>query len=317
MRIIFIGTAEFGVPALEKIINDKENIVKVITQPDRPRGRGKKILPSPIKKVALERGIETFQPKNINEDNFIKTIKEFSPDIFLVVAYGQILSKQILDIPKMGCINIHASLLPKYRGPAPINWVIINGEKETGITFMYMNERVDAGDIIYQQKINILADETYGELSKRLSDLSAGVINKVLKDIKNGKVKKIHQDKQLVSYTKKMNKQDGEIIWNDKGEKIYNKIKGTIPYPGAYTYYHGRKLKITQARLLSNYKNEFELGLISPGNVIKIEKDSILISTGNKGIIKLLRMLPAGAKELSATQFVNGYKIKVGNILGN
>ncbi|MCK4309264.1 MAG: methionyl-tRNA formyltransferase, partial [Candidatus Atribacteria bacterium] len=145
LKIIFIGTAEFGVPVLEKLIDCKENIVEVITQPDRPRGRGRKILPSPIKKIALSRGITVFQPENINEEESIKKVKEFNPDIILVVAYGQILSKDMLNIPRIGCINIHASLLPKYRGAAPINWTIINGEKKTGITFMFMNEKVDAG----------------------------------------------------------------------------------------------------------------------------------------------------------------------------
>ena len=303
-------------PVLEKLIDCKENIVEVITQPDRPRGRGRKILPSPIKKIALSRGITVFQPENINEEESIKKVKEFNPDIILVVAYGQILSKDMLNIPRIGCINIHASLLPKYRGAAPINWTIINGEKKTGITFMFMNEKVDAGEIIDQQEITILPDETYGELNKRLSNLSAEIINDLLKEIKNGKIKRIPQEKQLATYTKKMSKEDGEIIWGNKGEKIYNLIRGTTPYPGAFTYYKERKLKITMARSLYNYQNELKLDFATAGEVVKIEKDAILISTGDKGIIKILKVIPSGAKEMSAQQFVNGYKIKVGDILG-
>lgn len=222
----------------------------------------------------------------------------------------------MLNIPRIGCINIHASLLPKYRGASPINWTIINGEKKTGITFMFMNEKVDAGEIIDQREIIILPDETYGELNKRLSNLSAEIINKLLKEIKNGKIKRIPQEKQLATYTKKMSKEDGEIIWSNKGEKIYNLIRGTIPYPGAFTYYKERKLKITMARSLYNYQNELKLDFATAGEVVKIEKNAILVSTGDKGIIKILKVIPSGAKEMSAQQFVNGYKIKVGDILG-
>lgn len=316
LKIIFIGTADFGGPVLEKLIDSKENIVRVITQPDRPQGRGRKILPTPIKKIAFNRAIEVFQPENINNEKSIKKIKELNPEIILVVAYGQILSKDILNIPKIGCINIHASLLPKYRGAAPINRAIINGEEETGITFMFMNEKVDAGEIIYQQKITILPDETYGELYYRLSNLSADMINTVLEKIEEGKIKRIPQEYKLVSYARKMTKQDGEITWSDKGEKIYNLIRGTTPDPGAFTYYKGKKLKITQARFLSSYQNEVEISPSIPGGVVKIEKDSLLISTGDKGIIRILKVIPSGAKELSAQQFVNGYKIKVRDVLG-
>ena len=297
------------------MIDSKENIVRVITQPDRPQGRGRKILPTPIKKIALNRGIEVFQPKNINDEEAIKKIKELNPDIILVVAYGQILSKDILNIPKIGCINIHASLLPKYRGAAPINRAIINGEKETGITFMFMNEKVDAGETIYQQKITILPDETYGELYYRLSNLSANIINTFLEKVKEGKIKRIPQEYKLVSYARKMTKQDGEITWSDKGEKIYNLIRGTTPDPGAFTYYKGKKLKIIQARFLSSYQNEVKISPSIPGCVVRIEKDSISISTGDKGIIKILKVVPSGGKIMSAQQFVNGYKIKVGDVL--
>ena len=318
LKIIFMGTADFGGPVLEKLADSKENKIVVVTQPDRPQGRGRKILPTPIKKTALDKGLELFQPENINDGESIKRIKEFNPDIILVVAYGQILSSYILNIPKMGCINIHGSLLPKYRGAAPINRAIINGEKETGITFMFMKEKVDAGEIIFQEKIDILADETCGELYYRLSDLSVKALPKLLEKIKNGKIERIPQDINMVTFARKMNKEDGKIVWSDKGEKVYNLIRGTIPYPGAFTYYQGRKLKITRVRFLNDYQGEADTGLVfpKPGRVIKTEKDAILISTGDKGIIKILRLIPAGSKELTANQFVNGYKIKVGDVLG-
>jgi methionyl-tRNA formyltransferase len=278
-----MGTADFGRPVLEKLADSRENIIAVITQPNRPKGRGRKILPTPIKKI---------------------------------VAYGQILSSRILNIPKIGCINIHGSLLPKYRGAAPINRAIINGEKETGITFMFMKEKVDAGEIISQEKINILADETCGELYYRLSDLSARALPKLLEKIINRKIEKIPQDNKLATFARKMNKEDGKIDWSDKGEKVYNLIRGTIPFPGAFTYYKGRKLKITQARFLNDYQDETDAFSLKPGRVVKTEKGGIFISTGEKSIIKILRLIPAGSKELTAEQFVNGYKIKAGDVLG-
>jgi len=316
LKIIFMGTADFGVPVLEKLADSRENKIAVVTQPDRPQGRGRKILPTPIKKIALDKGLEIFQRENINDEESIKRMKEFDPDIILVVAYGQILTSHILNIPKIGCINIHGSLLPKYRGAAPINRAIINGEKETGITFMFMKEKVDAGEIIFQEKIDILADETCGELYYRLSDLSAESLSKLLEKIRSGKIERISQDNKLATFARKMNKEDGKIDWSDKGEKVYNLIRGTIPFPGAFTYYKGRKLKITRARFLNDYQGEADTGFPKPGRVVKTEKDGILISTGDKGIIKILRLIPAGSKELTAEQFVNGYKIKAGDVLG-
>jgi len=316
LKITFIGTSEFGIPILEEIIDYKENKVSVITQPDRPQGRSQRILPSPIKKIALRKGLSIFQPEDINEEGSIRKLEEFQPDIVLLVAYGQKLSNRILNIPPMGCINIHASLLPKYRGAAPINWAIINGEKETGITYIFMNEKIDAGDIFYQQKITILPDETYGELIKRLSNLSAEAINDLLIKIKNKQVERITQDKQISTYAKKLSKEDGEINWEKKGVEVYNLIRGVTPYPGAFTNYKGKKLIITLARLQYNHQNEFATNSMSPGKVAKIEKDAISVSTGDRGIIRILKLIPSGAKELSAQQFVNGYKIAVGDILG-
>jgi methionyl-tRNA formyltransferase len=179
-----------------------------------------------------------------------------------------------------------------------------------------MKEKVDAGEIIFQEKINILPDETCGELYYRLSDLSASALPKLLEKIKSGKIEKIPQDNKLATFARKMNKEDGKIDWSDKGEKVYNLIRGTIPYPGAFTYYNSRKLKITRARFLDDYQDETDVFSSKPGRVVKTEKVAILISTGDKGIIKILRLIPAGSKELTAEQFVNGYKIKTGDVLG-
>jgi len=316
LKIIFMGSADFGGMVLENLIDLRENKIMVITQPDRPQGRGKKILPTPIKKIAFNKGVEVFQPENINDEKSVVRIKVFNPDIMLVVAYGQILSSQILSIPKIGCINIHASLLPKYRGAAPINRAIINGEKETGITFMFMKEKVDAGEIIFQEKVEILPDETYSELYYRLSVLSVGTLPKLLEKIKNGKIERIPQDNNLATFAPKMSKEEGKIDWSCKGKKVYNLIRGTISFPGACTYFRGKKLKITAARFLDDYKGNVPIDYSQPGKVIKAEKDGIFISTGGEGIIKILKLIPAGSKELTANQFINGYKIKGGEILG-
>jgi len=298
------------------LIDNKKNILHVVTQPDRPSGRGKKILPPPIKKIAMEREITVFQPENINEINFIKKLEALDPDIILVVAYGQILSEKILNIPKIGCINIHGSLLPKYRGAAPVNWVIIHGEKETGITFICMNNKVDDGDMIAQFKLNIFPNETFGELNERLSVLSAKTITKVLCDFKNGKLFRIAQDKKIATYARKMNKKDGEINWKEKSGKIYNQIKGTIPYPGAYTYYNGKKIKIIESRWIAVDEHYSNSPAVFPGVIVAIEKDGLIVSTGDRGLIKIIKMIPAGAKKMSAGQFVNGYKIKIKDLFG-
>jgi methionyl-tRNA formyltransferase len=238
------------------------------------------------------------------------------PDIILVVAYGQILSEKILNIPKVGCINIHGSLLPEYRGAAPINWVIINGEKETGITFICMNSKVDDGDIIARFKVDILPNETFGGLSERLSNLSAKTINKVLNDFQNKILSQIPQNRKIATYTRKMNKKDGEINWREKSIKIYNRIRGTIPTPGAYTYYKEKKIKITQSKWISGDENQNLSHAAFSGVIVAIEKDGLLVSTGDNGLIKIIKLIPAGAKEMSAGQFVNGYKIKIENTLG-
>ena len=315
-NIVFVGTADFGIPTLEKLIDCKSHTIQVVTQPDRPRGRGKKILPSPVKKIAVNRRISIYQPENINDKEFINILDSLNPDIILVVAYGQILSDKVLQIPRRGCINIHGSLLPAYRGAAPINWALINGEKETGITYISMNSKIDDGNIIGQFKINILPDETFGELSNKLAVLSAETILKILHDFINGEILQIPQNRKIATYTRKMKKNDGEINWSNKAAIVYNLIRGTIPYPGAYTYYQGKKIKITQSRKLMEDEGDNSFKAFSPGTIVNIEKDGLTVTTGDEGKIKLVQLIPAGAKEMTAWQFVNGYKIKTSDKFG-
>lgn len=314
LKILFVGTAEFAVPILEKIIENPKNMVMVVSQPDRPQGRGKRISSTLVKRFALQKGVTLFQPQDINSEESIKRIREFNPDIILVVAYGQILHPEILNIPALGCINIHASLLPKYRGAAPINWAIINGEKETGITFILMSEKVDAGEILFQRKVKISPDETYGELSERLSRLSGELVNEIIEKFKKGELKAIPQDKERATYCRKMGKEDGRINWEDKGERIYNLIRGTTPYPGAFTFYKGKKVKISQAKLSPEDYRGNELNVYVPGTVVKIDKDALSILSGDGKILRVLRLIPEGSKEMTALQFVNGYRIKLEDI---
>lgn len=288
----------------------------VISQPDRPQGREKEILPPPVKRVALAKRVDLFQPQDINNEASIKRIWEFKPDLILVVAYGQILHREILNIPRLGCINIHASLLPEYRGAAPINWAIIDGKKETGITFILMNEQVDAGEILFQKRVKILPDETYGELSVRLSRLSGELVNEVVEKFERGELERVPQEKEKVTYCRKMEKEDGRINWEEKGERIYNLIRGTTPYPGAFTFYKGKKIKIVRAEFFPDHYRVTGLNSYIPGKVVKIEKDKFSILTGDKKIILILKLIPEGSKEMFAREFINGYRIKLGDILG-
>lgn len=317
LKILFIGTAVFGIPILEKILENKNNEVSIISQPDKPQGRAKKIIPNPVKRVALEKGIPIFQPDNINSQESIKKIKELRPDIILVVAYGQILRTEVLTIPERGCINIHASLLPAYRGAAPINWAIINGEKETGITFIMMNEKVDAGEIIFQKKVSIYPDETYGELSERLSRLSGEIVNEILEKYEKGELKGIPQDKELTTCCRKMKKEDGKINWEETGERIYNLYRGTTPYPGAFTFYRGKKIKIVEAKFFPESYLDTEKKFDIPGMIVKFDRHILAILTGDRKIIRLLRLIPEGSKEMNIQEFINGYRIKIGDIFGN
>lgn len=317
LKILFIGTAVFAVPILEKILENKNNEVSVISQPDKPQGRAKKLIPGPVKRIALEKGIPIFQPDNINSKESIKIIKEIKPDIILVVAYGQILRAEVLAIPERGCLNIHASLLPAYRGAAPINWAIINGEKETGITFIKMNEKVDAGEIIFQKRVSIYPDETYGELSERLSRLSGEIVNEILEKYEKGELKGITQDNELTTYCRKIKKEDGKINWEEAGERIYNLYRGTTPYPGSYTFYRGKKIKIVKAKFFRESYLDTEKKPDISGMVVNFNQHTLAILTGDRKIIRLLRLIPEGSKEMNIQEFINGYRIKLGDIFGN
>ncbi len=299
MNIIFMGTPNFAAKSLEALI-EKYTVKLVFTQPDRPSGRGNKIKMSEVKMLAKEKGIEILQPEKINKDTAsIETIKNLRPDIIVVVAYGQILSKEILSIPKYGCINVHGSLLPKYRGAAPINFAILNGEKKSGITTMLMDEGMDTGHMLLQEEINIEGLNA-GELHDKLMELGAKLLIKTIDNIEN--LKGIPQNNEEASYCTLITKDLTKIDWNEDGEKIINKIRAFNPFPGAFTMYNGNILKIFDAK--------FENGDFNPGRIVEIGKDFIKISCRN-GAIKVYEIQMQNKKKMEVKEFLKGNRAEL------
>ncbi len=305
MNIIFMGTPDFAVPTLEKVYNQGVNISLVVTQPDKRRGRGKRVKSTPVKKKANELGLEVYQPKNINDKDSINLIKSIQPDIIVVIAYGQILKKEILKIPQYGCVNVHASLLPKYRGAAPINWAIINGDTKTGITTMFMEEGLDTGDMILKQEINIEENETAGELHDKLMYIGAKLMIKTLKLIKNNKIKRIPQDDDMSSYAPMMNKKLGLINWDKRAEEIKNLVRGTNPWPGAYLNYKGKKVKVFKVDICNKLKDK------KVGKVVKADNTGIYINARDKCVIIKELQFPS-KKRMKIDQFILGNDFEVG-----
>src|SRR4030065_2549336 len=250
MNVIFMGTPEFAVPSLSSLAKSMYNVVAVVTQPDRPKGRSKRPCPSPVKIKALELGREILQPANVNDESVIKQLKRYAPDFIVVVAFGQLLSSQIIDIPRLKCINIHSSLLPEYRGAAPINWAIIKGETMSGVTSMVMTLKMDAGDIIAQKSASISPDENAGELEKRLSFMGAELLLETLDSIATETARYKKQEEEKVTFAPKLKKEDGLISWSKKTQEIHNRIRGVTPVPGAYAFYNKNNLPETRKRII-------------------------------------------------------------------
>jgi len=304
-----MGTPEFAVPTLERIVKEGYNVVYVVTQPDKPRGRGNKISYSPVKEKALEFNIPVLQPPKIRNDNeFIDKLKSNNIDLIIVVAFGQILTKEILDIPKYGCINVHASLLPKLRGAAPINWAIINGYKETGITTMLMDMGLDTGDMLYKVSTNIGDDETAGELHDRLKILGADAMVETLHMLKDGKLKRYPQDDSQSSYAPMLDKETGKIVWSNSSLYIKNLVRGTNPWPVSYSVLEGIKLKIWSVEIENLPKSHQK-----PGEVWKVDKEGIHVYTGDGSII-IKEIQGESGKRVSGFSYTLGHPISVGSV---
>ena len=314
LKIIFMGTPKFALPSLKALYeSDFVEILSVVTKPDEPRGRGMKLMPSPVKRMAEELGLKVYQPKRASSPKFVSKLREMSPDVIVVVAYGQILRREVLEIPSRGCVNLHPSLLPKYRGPAPIQWAIINGEKETGVTVMFLDEGEDTGDIIAQKRVKIEEGETAETLYDRLSRIGAQLLVEVLRDMDRGEVNRRAQDHSQATYAPKLRRKDGRIDWSADSDRICNLIRGMKPWPGTYSHLHnGRMIKIHEA-ISSSPEEEPEIEL-EPGQIYISPHNDLFVKTGD-GWVKLLSLQPEGKRRMSGLDFVNGYKVKTGDRL--
>lgn len=310
MKIVFMGTPEFAVPCLQKIIDEGHEVVAVVTQPDKPKGRGKKLAMPPVKELALKYDIPVYQPLKAREESFVDTLKEMNPELIVVVAFGQILPKSILDIPKYGCVNVHASLLPRYRGAAPLNWVIINGEEKTGVTTMYMDEGLDTGDMILKSEIPLDDEITAGELHDKMMIDGAKVLKETIDLIEKGEAPREKQSNEDTCYSPIMNKSLGNIDWNKSAIDIHNLVRGINPWPSAYTTYEGQTMKIWKTKIIDKNSDK------DPGTIISVDKEGINVST-SEGIVQIKEIQMAGKKRMEVPEYIKGNNINTDIILGS
>ena len=303
MRVVFMGTPDISAVCLKKILADKFSVVGVYTQPDRPKGRGMKLTVSPVKQIALEAGIPVFQPENFRDEETVQQLRALKPDVCAVVAYGQILPQKVLDIPTRGCINIHASVLPKYRGSAPYQWAVLNGEKETGVTAMYLVRQMDAGDIIDVSKTAIGENETAGELLERLAPLGAQLLSKTLSRFASGeKILRTKQDEAQVTYAPMLDKSMCPIVWSKSAQQVHNLVRGLHPWPVATMELNGVTFKIHETRIVD--------GNGVPGTILRLSKEGLVIACG-EGAIEIRSLQAEGGKRMSAADYFRGHPLKI------
>ncbi len=308
LNVIFMGTPDFAVPSLNALNDYGCAVPMVVTRTDRPKGRGQKMLPPPVKVAATKLDFTVFQPETVNTDKFYKKILQIHPDLLVVVAFGHIIPKKILEIPIYGAINIHASLLPKYRGPAPIQRAIINGEAETGVTTMLMDKGLDTGEILLTSTVSIHPDDTAETLHDRLADVGANLLKKTLTRIENKTLKPIPQEHARATYAPMLKKKDGHIDWTLSANQIERFVRGMTPWPGAYTFYGNKRLKIFKAALKSTINAE------PPGTVTKGFSNELRVATGD-GVLSILEIQGSSGKRLVVSDFLRGNSIPVGTVL--
>lgn len=313
MKIVYMGTPDFAVAPLEAIIAAGHEVSAVVTQPDKQKGRGREVQMTPVKECALKYGIPVFQPVKIKEKEAVEQLSKYPADIFVIAAFGQILSEEILNMPIFGCINIHASLLPAYRGAAPIQWAILNGEKETGVTIMQMEKGLDTGDMLLKSVVPITPKETGESLHDKLMEAGAKLVVEALSKIEKKEVTPEEQDDALASYAARLTKSMGEIDWNKEGEGIERLVRGLNSWPSAYTYYRGKTLKIWEADVI---EEEAEgSGELRPGCVAGVEKDYFDVCTG-KGLLRIRVLQLEGKRRMTVREFLAGYEVAPGMLLG-
>jgi methionyl-tRNA formyltransferase len=306
--IIFMGTPDFAVPSLNLLSQEGYDVALVVTQPDRPKGRGRQLVAPPVKVKALQLNLAVSQPSTLKGDKFTDQIKSIQPDFFVVIAFGHILSEKILQLPKFGAINIHASLLPKYRGPAPIQWAIINGDSQTGVTTMLMDKGMDTGNILLTKKEPILPEDTAATLHDRLANIGADLLIKTLKDYAAHTLKSIPQDHSKATCAPLLKKQDGHINWQRPADELEPFIRGVTPWPGAFTFHNEIRLKIFKAAPMSGIVSE------AAGTILKTFPDELRVATG-KGILSIIEIQGPSGKRLGVADFLRGYKLPPGTML--
>lgn len=322
MKVIYMGTPDFAVGPLEAIIAAGHQVVLVVTQPDKQKGRGKEIQYTPVKECAIKHNIPVFQPVKIKEPEAVSHLKEYEADIFVVAAFGQLLSEEILNMPKYGCVNIHASLLPKYRGAAPIQWVILNGEKETGVTIMQMDKGLDTGDMLLKEVVTIDKEETGETLHDKLAVTGSKLIVEALEKIEAETIERTPQNGEESCYAKMLTKALGQINWQDDAEKIERLIRGLNSWPSAYTKYGNKTLKIWKAQVLSEQTKEvleklktqgISLEQVKPGTVCYVSKEEIFVKTG-KNLLNIVELQLEGKKRMTVKEFLLGRQIEIGTV---
>ena len=310
MRVVFMGTPDFSVGTLRELAKAGHEIVGVISQPDKPKGRGKNLQPTPVKEAAMELGLPVYQPKKVRDPEFIQVMKELNPDVIVVVAFGQIIPKEILHMPKYGCINVHASLLPAYRGAAPIQWAVINGDKESGVTIMRMDEGVDTGDMINKVIVPLNEKETGGSLFDRLSESGAKLLVETLPMLEDGSaVFEKQPEESTTPYAAMISKKMGELDWAKSATELERLIRGLNPWPSAYTFLNGKTLKVWKCAV-----ERAECGKEAPGTIIGVDKSGIHVACGSDALI-LKEVQLEGKKRMETDAFLRGYQVTAGSML--
>ena len=313
MRIIFMGTPEFAVPVLESLINSRHEVVASVTQPDRPKGRGKNMQFSPVKECALAHNIPVMQPVNVSVPEVIDELRAYEPELIVVVAFGQFVTKKIREMPKYGCINVHASLLPKYRGAGPIQWAVINGEKESGVTTMYMCREIDKGDMLLKDTVTLDPKETGDSLHDKLSMMGGPLLLKTIDQLEDGSAVRIPQCEEESTYAPKLEKTMGNIDWTMDADRIERLVRGLNSWPGTFTKIHGKTVKIWDCDVVCQEALTESQAAAEPGTVIISEKDQLIVKAGN-GALSLRMLQPEGKKNMTVDAYLRGYPIAQGEL---
>lgn len=306
-----MGTPDFAVPSLEMLINEGYDVAAAVTQPDKPKGRGNRMSAPPVKEFALKHGIEVLQPEKIKTQDFMEQIRALKPDLLITAAYGKILSKDLLDVPVLGCINVHGSLLPAYRGAAPINWAVINGESKTGITTMFTDVGLDTGDMLLKKELAIGPDMNVGELHDKMAVLGAEVLKETLLELKKGTLERIPQEDAASTYAPMMSKELGLIDWNKTAREIHNLVRGTDPWPGAYTFIEGSRMRVWETSLVPQASDSSRPN----GEILKVDDEGILVKCSDENLL-IREVQFDSSKRMSVRDYIRGHQINTGETLG-